>query len=71
MKIKTIESRNRRDFQAVYECEHCGHTQSGYGYDDDHFHNNVIPSMKCNDCGRTAGDDYTPLAPKYAANEVV
>ena len=32
MKIKKIESQMRRDFYAIYECEHCGHTNRGSGY---------------------------------------
>ena len=71
MKIKTIESQSRRDFHAIYECEHCGHTQKGYGYDDDNFHRNVIPKMKCSECGKIAPDNYRPLTTKYAAHEVV
>ena len=43
MHIKKIVSQNRRDFIAIYECEHCGHTSEGSGYDDAHFHKNVIP----------------------------
>ena len=65
MKIKTIKSQSRRDFTAVYECEHCEHESEGYGYDDANFHNNVIPKMKCEKCGKTAGDEYRPLATKY------
>lgn len=71
MKIKTIQSQSRRDFHALYECEHCGNTQEGYGYDDANFHQNVIPNMKCKQCGKTAGDDYRPLTTKHAENEVV
>ena len=71
MKIKTITSQSRRDFRAVYECEHCKHTKEGYGYDDDNFHRRVIPSMKCDKCGLTASDDYQPKATKYPANMVV
>ena len=71
MKIKTIESQNRRDFYAIYECEHCGHTERGRGYDDDYFHRTVIPAMKCGECGKVAGDDYRPMGTKYAAHEVV
>lgn len=71
MKIKTIKSQHRRDFQATYECEHCGHTQDSYGYDDDNFHRNVIPAMPCGACGKTAGDDYRPLTTKYPANYVI
>ena len=48
MKIKEIISQSRRDFTAIYECEHCEHiTDPSYGYDDANFHNNVIPVMKC------------------------
>lgn len=46
MRIKKIISQNRRDFQAVYECEHCGHTEKGYGYDDEYFHREVIPNKE-------------------------
>lgn len=65
MKIKKITSQSRRDFRAVYECEHCGHEKESYGYDDANFHNTVIPAMMCDACGKTAGDDYRPLATKY------
>lgn len=65
MKIKKILYQNRRDFQALYECEHCGYEKEGSGYDDAFFHNNVIPDMKCPKCGKKAGKDYRPLAPKY------
>lgn len=71
MKIKTIESQSRRDFYAIYECEHCGHEKNGSGYDDDNFHRNVIPTMKCEKCGQTAADDYRPMGTKYAAHEQV
>jgi len=71
MKIKTIQSQSRRDFYAIYECEHCGHTERGTGYDDDNFHRNVIPKMKCTKCGKIAGSDYRPLTTKYRADEVV
>jgi len=71
MKIKTIKSQSRRDFTAIYECEHCGNTQEGSGYDDDNFHMNVIPNMACKSCGKKAPETYRPLATKYAAWEVV
>jgi transcription elongation factor Elf1 len=71
MKIKTIKSQSRRDFEAIYECEHCGATVTSSGYDDDNFHRNVIPNMTCKKCGKKASDEYRPLATKYAANEVV
>lgn len=71
MRIKRIIDQHRRDFTAEYECEHCGHTLKANGYDDAYFHRNVIPKMKCGECGKTAADDYTPRATKYAAHEVV
>ena len=71
MKIKRIKSQHRRDFQAVYECEHCGHEEDGYGYDDANFHQNVIPKMTCPKCGKGAADDYRPLGTKYPAGAVV
>ena len=72
MKIKKITSQMRRDFKAILECEHCNKTQNlSSGYDDDYYHENVIPSIKCNSCGKKASDDYRPLKTKYEAHEVV
>ena len=65
MKIKEIISQHRRDFKAIYECEHCSHEQKGDGYDDSNFHNNVIPNMECGRCNKKANDNYRPLATKY------
>ena len=65
MRIKEITSQSRRDFRAVYVCEHCDHEVTGSGYDDGNFHVNVIPRMKCTKCGKTAADNYRPLATKY------
>ena len=56
MKKKEITNQTRRDFNAIYECENCGHTQKGYGYDDRNFHDNVIPEMKCKKCGKSRND---------------
>jgi len=67
MRIKTIKSQHRRDFTAIYECEHCSATQDGIGYDDDNFHSNVIPLMVCKQCGKVAGEEYRPLTTKYPA----
>jgi ribosomal protein L37AE/L43A len=66
MKIKTIISQTRRDFKAIYECEHCGQEHESGGYDDAYFHEQVIPKFECKECGKTAGDDYRPLTTKYA-----
>ena len=67
MKIQKIVSQTRRDFTAIYECEHCGDSREGSGYDDSYFHNVVIPKeMKCKKCGKSSDENYRPLATKYA-----
>ena len=72
MKIIKITSRSRRDFWANMECEHCGHIEKNVsGYDDDNFHRNVIPDMKCKKCGKKAPDDYRPAGTKYEPHEIV
>ena len=71
MKIKEITWQSRRDFKAVYECEHCGETETGGGYDDANYHQNVIPKMKCSECGKTASENYRPLQTKYPEGQVV
>ena len=72
MKIKKITEQMRRDFWAIYECEHCGHeSKESRGYDDRNFHDNVIPKMKCPKCGKAAPEDYRPLTTKYEDHEVV
>lgn len=74
MKIKEITRRHRRDFYAIYECEGCGSTEEKSGYDDRNFHDNVIPSFKCKNCGKSRNDlgikgNYTQT--KYAEYEIV
>lgn len=71
MRIKEILSQNRRDFQAIYKCEHCGHEFKRSGYDDVNFHENVIPRMKCTVCKKKASDAYRPLATKYQEHQIV
>ena len=65
MRIKKIISQHRRDYTAVMICEHCNHEQKDSGYDDANYHQNVIPKIKCDVCGKTASDDYMPQATKY------
>ena len=71
MKIKTIIFQNRRDFTAIYECEHCGHESTHNGYDNSFFHESVLPQMKCASCGKEAPDTYRPLSTKYPDNKIV
>lgn len=65
MRIKEILSQNRRDFTAIYVCEYCGYEEKSRGYDDTNFHQNAIPEMVCEHCGKKAPDDYRPLTTKY------
>ena len=65
MKIKKIIWQHRRDFTAIYECEHCSQEKEAGGYDDANFHENVIPTMPCKACGKVSPSDYRPLTTKY------
>lgn len=65
MYIKKILSQHRRDFRAIFACKSCGHEEERSGYDDRHFHQNVVPDMECKECGEKAGEDYAPRGTKY------
>lgn len=60
MEIKKITWQLRRDFTAIFECEHCGFEEKRDGYDDAFFHRNVIPSMKCDKCGKCGNNNCGP-----------
>jgi len=72
MRILRITHQYRRDFTAITECEHCGHTETlKNSYDDDYYHRNVIPKMKCKKCGKKANDDYRPMGTKYKTDKII
>ena len=71
MKIKQITSQTRRDFYAIYICEHCQAEEKSYGYDDANFHNNVIPNMACKKCGEKSPSEYSPQSTKYPEGVVI
>ena len=72
MKIKIITWQHRRDFEAIFECEHCGYEFKRNGcYDDRNFHHNVIPNLVCLECGKKAPASYRPLETKYQDYEVI
>lgn len=51
MRITEIPSHHRNDFCADMVCEHCGATQKlTTGYNDDYYHNTVIPAISCPVC---------------------
>lgn len=66
MQIKQRISQHRRDFWAIYVCEHCGNeTEKQSGYDDAYFHQNVIPAMVCTECGKKSGKTTSqPIVPE-------
>ncbi len=69
MKIVEIISQIRRDFRAVFECEHCKKQKTLSGYDDTYFHDEVIPNMVCDECGKKSPENYRPLSTKYPDGE--
>ena len=71
MKIVAILSQNRRDFTAMYKCQFCDYREEDTGYDDDYFHNSVVPDMKCVECGKSTnseGGEHVRIVPKYPEN---
>lgn len=63
----------RRDFQGEYQCEFCGYKEEDNhmeSYDDNNFHENVIPNMECLKCGKStisgggSPDDYETKYPE-------
>jgi ribosomal protein L37AE/L43A len=71
MEIKKILSQHRRDFTAIYKCEHCENETESSGYDDSYFHQKVIPNMECSKCKKKSSKKYKPRATKYKDSQVV
>lgn len=65
MRIKEFTYQNRRDFKAIFECEHCGNKEEKWGYDDTNYHKKGIPNMECSKCKQKAPSTYRPLTTKY------
>jgi transcription elongation factor Elf1 len=65
MFIKKIAWQMGNDFSADMECEHCGHVgKNDCGYNDGFYHTQVIPAMRCSQCGKNrAGEiEHTNVA---------
>ncbi len=75
MKITRITGQHRRDFTADMECEFCKATSKlGGGYDDANYYNNVIPNMKCKECGgstNSKGGEADNITPRVPAGVVI
>lgn len=53
MRVKKVNSYRHNDFYADYTCEHCKAVELDVaGYNDQHFHENVIPKWYCKSCGK-------------------
>lgn len=57
MKVTRRYNQHRRDLSIDMECENCG-TSATYrnAYDDRNFWDNVVPSFKCLQCGKSTKD---------------
>ena len=72
MRIIKTYNWSRRDFTFDSECEHCGHTETDQsGYDDRHFHDHVMPSRQCSECGKTSPEGSEPRATRYPEGMLV
>ncbi len=77
MKLLEKIDQHRRDFKGKYECQGCGSIEidnSFDSYDDDNFHDNVIPAMKCEKCGEstnTLGVANERMSTRFAPYETV
>lgn len=64
MKIKRILNQHKQDFNAIFECEHCGDEIERMGQDERNFHENIIPEMSCRKCGKKADKHCLNLSTK-------
>lgn len=72
MKIKDKISQHRRDFIALMICEHCGYEYlEENGYDDENYHKNVIPNIKCKKCNKTSDENYEPMKTIYPQGYII
>lgn len=77
MQITKTYGWSRRDFSYDAKCEHCGHEEKkGGGYDDSNYYNNVVPQMKCKQCGESSNskptdEPKTVVIPRHDPNVVM
>lgn len=70
MELLRKTNQSRRDFDGILKCQFCGHEEvlKG-GYDDEYYHNKVIPSFVCKECNKSTiseNDVVRATRPKYA-----
>ena len=57
MKVIKRYDQFRRDLTIDMECESCSYKKTyKHAYDDDNFWINVVPSFKCEKCGKSSKD---------------
>lgn len=75
MKVINRYNQRRRDLDIDMECENCGAKDTNTSaYDDRNYWDNVVPSFKCKECGKSSNDigakpEFMPT--KYADYEVI
>jgi len=52
MKIQKVLWQERKDFTAIFKCEHCGDTVKGNGVVSAAFLKKALPDMTCEKCGK-------------------
>ena len=57
MKVLKKYNQHRRDCDCDMQCESCGNLETNTSaYDDRNFWDNVVPSFKCEKCGKSSND---------------
>ena len=57
MKVLRRYNQHRRDLDIDVECENCGQKETiTTAYDDRNYWDNVVPAMKCRNCGKSTKD---------------
>jgi len=75
MKVIRKYNQFRRDLECDLECESCGNKKTlTSAYDDRNYWDNVVPNIKCENCGKSSNDlgapkEYVPT--RYADFEVI
>lgn len=69
MKIESIKPTSGRDLYGKLTCEHCGSlAELRGGYDDGHWHSDVLPAFHCAQCGLNRAGQLRSLE-TYNANQ--
>ena len=70
MYIKKLEKVRSRDLYCILKCEFCGAEKYQYGYDDEYYFIQVVPDIKCSNCGRSAKSKVCDIKPEILLNHL-